>query len=119
MKSVGRGRGIDAGTADEDVVAGQAIERVGAGKAKDQVVLRRAVERNVVAGRADDDVERAAIGELDLFDVAQPVGAVQRVLDGVGDDDLPVRGGGEGILAAVALRTWPCRCPLPHRHPPS
>ena len=39
----------------------------------------------------------------DLLDVAQPVGAVDLILDGMGDDDLPVGGGREGIFAAIAL----------------
>ena len=61
----------------------QAVERVGTGKTEDQVVVRRAVERHRRCRRADDDVERIAVGELDLFDVAQAVGAVERVVDGV------------------------------------
>ena len=51
--------------------------------------------------RAHDDVERAAVGELDLLDVAQAVGAVEGVLDRMRDDDLAVGGGGEGVLAAA------------------
>ena len=94
--------------AHQDVVAGPAIEHVVATKPEDQVVLCRAVERRRCLG-ADDDVERTAVGELHPLDVAQPVGAVERVLDRVGHDDLPVRGGREGVFRRGCPGTWQCR----------
>ena len=83
----------------------QAVEHVSSGKAQDQIVRAGwcRVSGHVVVRRADDDVERAAVSELHLLDVAQPVGAVERVLDGVGHDDLAVGGCREGIFAASAL----------------
>ena len=47
--------------------------------------------------------ERTVVAELYALDVPKLVRAVERVLDGMRNDDLAVRGGGEGVLAPRAL----------------
>ena len=120
-----------AGLKDVSVVAEAAVEDIGARAADQDVVAGEAVQ-GVVAGEAEDEVVVAVPFSASLpgvptmmlsvrrrgtapLDVAQLVRAVERVLDRVRDDDLPVGGRGEGVLATVpwnlAMSMSPASCP--------
>ena len=91
---------VGARAADQHVVPAEPVQGVVAGQAQQQVVAGGAVQR-VVAVRAGNDAE-GGVGELQALDVAQRVGAFDRVDPDVGDREPAVGVGAERVVGQRA-----------------